>query len=370
MYQVRMKAYEGNDNYIFVSYAHRNADFVLPIVDNLYDLGYRVWFDEGIEASAEWPEYIEEHLSRAAVVVAFVTKDFVKSPNCRKEITYALNQSIPLICVMPEEVDLGKGLSLQLADQQQINLSSMKPEAFYQKIAEAEAVRSCRWKAEDGTVVKKHKSMRGMKLKNNTKKSMKLAGIFIVSIVAVFTVLILIDVLFPNLLEEEETAAQQAELWPREENHIWEEDASEASYCIGCGVQTGKLSGEQKELIGNWSENQISLGFSYASYFVPDGTVHNCNKLTLNLSISEVEGDPFCEWTIYMRDENGNWSRTAFFDMTEEMEKQAVDIPVTFDEPVTFTGILIGCNDDSADYTLATSAIFKDVEIIEQDTER
>ena len=42
MYQVRMKAYEGNDNYIFVSYAHRNADFVLPIVDNLYDLGYRV----------------------------------------------------------------------------------------------------------------------------------------------------------------------------------------------------------------------------------------------------------------------------------------------------------------------------------------
>ena len=70
MYVTRMKAYEGDEDYIFVSYAHKDADFVLPIIDNLHELGYRVWFDEGIEASAEWPEYIEDHMNRCSAVLA------------------------------------------------------------------------------------------------------------------------------------------------------------------------------------------------------------------------------------------------------------------------------------------------------------
>ena len=70
MYHVRMRPYEGDEDYIFVSYAHKDSDFVLPIIDNLHDLGYRLWFDEGIEASAEWPEYIEKLLPEETVKVA------------------------------------------------------------------------------------------------------------------------------------------------------------------------------------------------------------------------------------------------------------------------------------------------------------
>ena len=37
MYHVRMKPYEGDEDYIFVSYAHKDSDFVLPIIDNLHE---------------------------------------------------------------------------------------------------------------------------------------------------------------------------------------------------------------------------------------------------------------------------------------------------------------------------------------------
>ena len=85
MYHVRMKPYEGEDDYIFVSYAHKDSDFVLPIIDNLHDLGYRLWFDEGIEASAEWPEYIEKHMSDAAAVLAFGIAELPQGDNILPE---------------------------------------------------------------------------------------------------------------------------------------------------------------------------------------------------------------------------------------------------------------------------------------------
>ena len=34
-------AYQGNDPYIFISYAHRDSERVLPIVDRLLNEGFR-----------------------------------------------------------------------------------------------------------------------------------------------------------------------------------------------------------------------------------------------------------------------------------------------------------------------------------------
>ncbi len=43
------RPYEGNEKYIFVSYAHVDGDIVYPIIERLHDAGFRIWFDEGIE---------------------------------------------------------------------------------------------------------------------------------------------------------------------------------------------------------------------------------------------------------------------------------------------------------------------------------
>ena len=57
-----LRAYEGREPYIFISYAHKDMAKVLPIIEGLAEKGFRIWYDAGIEAGTEWPEYIAEHL--------------------------------------------------------------------------------------------------------------------------------------------------------------------------------------------------------------------------------------------------------------------------------------------------------------------
>lgn len=44
--------YEGNEKYIFISYAHKDSGSVLPILQAMADGGYRLWYDQGMEAES------------------------------------------------------------------------------------------------------------------------------------------------------------------------------------------------------------------------------------------------------------------------------------------------------------------------------
>ena len=141
----RPPLYEGSDNYIFVSYAHKDRDRVFEILSVLEQKGYRFWYDEGITPGAEWPEYIAEHLSRAYVVIAFITETSANSDNCRREITYALSKRKRFVSVILEATDISAGLELQLSAQQSViryNYSSY--EKFIQKLLSCPDLKPCR----------------------------------------------------------------------------------------------------------------------------------------------------------------------------------------------------------------------------------
>ena len=55
-------AYEGTEPYIFISYSHKDSNVVFPAIRALQEAGYPVWYDAGIQAGSEWPEYIASHL--------------------------------------------------------------------------------------------------------------------------------------------------------------------------------------------------------------------------------------------------------------------------------------------------------------------
>ena len=86
-----MSPYQGNENYIFVSYAHKDQDIVVPIIEALSENGFRVWYDLGIEAGTEWPAFIQERLKSSKVVLAFISPSSIASKNCRKETTIHRN---------------------------------------------------------------------------------------------------------------------------------------------------------------------------------------------------------------------------------------------------------------------------------------
>ena len=92
----RIPAYEGKEPYIFVSYAHRDGDIVLPIIDSLYNNKYRVWYDEGIAPGSEWPHNIAAHIEKADSVIVFTSENSLASINCENEVVRAkeLNKNI------------------------------------------------------------------------------------------------------------------------------------------------------------------------------------------------------------------------------------------------------------------------------------
>lgn len=137
------KPYEGSEPYIFISYAHADADAVLEIVGDMHDRGYRIWYDEGIDAGSEWTECIASHLYGAHLVLAFVSPAYLASDNCRKELHYALTKKKKTISIFLEETQLSPGMELQLGNIFALMKYTYPSEAyFYDKLYTAPLLRS------------------------------------------------------------------------------------------------------------------------------------------------------------------------------------------------------------------------------------
>ena len=131
------KPYEGSEPYIFISYAHADDDRVLPVVEDLYRRGYKVWYDEGIEVGSEWQECIAAHLMQAKLVIAFISNAYIKSDNCRREMHYALTKKIKTINVFLEETELSPGMEMQIGNIFALmKYTFPSEEYFYEKLYE------------------------------------------------------------------------------------------------------------------------------------------------------------------------------------------------------------------------------------------
>lgn len=140
-----MKIYEGSENYVFISYSHKNASQVLQVAEQLYARGYRIWYDDGITPGSEWPEIIARHLVNCTAVLAFITPEAVVSDNCRREITFALARKKPFISIFLNETELPLGLELQLSAHQNVKRSNFHTdEAFINRICQSEFLSSCK----------------------------------------------------------------------------------------------------------------------------------------------------------------------------------------------------------------------------------
>lgn len=138
--------YEGSEPFIFVSYSHKDSTRVLPLIKGLRERGFRLWYDEGIEAGTEWPAYIEEHLEKCACVLVFLSDNSIDSVNCRNEINVAAE--LPremLVAQLDENVTYKHGMRLQLSSRQKIFCSRHKnSESLLSELAKAKILEPCR----------------------------------------------------------------------------------------------------------------------------------------------------------------------------------------------------------------------------------
>lgn len=144
MLRCSLKPYEGTERYIFISYAHRDNALVYPIIEELARKGYRIWYDEGIDPGSEWPETIAEHLGNCEVCLAFLSKNYLNSQNCRREVNFALSKKKFFITVVLEPVEMSPGMEMQLSTTQFVSKYTFPDEqSFYEKLCAAKYLNAC-----------------------------------------------------------------------------------------------------------------------------------------------------------------------------------------------------------------------------------
>lgn len=109
-----------NNPYVFISYAHLDSHTVLPCVDAMKRSGIDLWFDEGIEAGSEWPEFIAEKVMNCTKFVLFVSNAYLNSQNCKRELNFAISRKKDILSIYLEDVNLSPGMEMQLGTYQAI----------------------------------------------------------------------------------------------------------------------------------------------------------------------------------------------------------------------------------------------------------
>jgi DNA-binding winged helix-turn-helix (wHTH) protein/TolB-like protein/tetratricopeptide (TPR) repeat protein len=131
------QAYEGDEPYVFVCYAHEDKALVYPDITRLKDARLNIWYDEGISPGSEWSDTLARHIEGCAVFLYYVTPRSVVSEHCRREANFALQQTCGMLAVHLEPTDLPSGLKLTLSNRQAI-LKYDEPAAAYEaKLAAA-----------------------------------------------------------------------------------------------------------------------------------------------------------------------------------------------------------------------------------------
>ena len=109
------KPYQGKEKFIFISYSHRDTAKVFPIIFNLMENGYRVWYDQGIDPGTEWDENIATHIDTCGYFIAFMSSNYLGSNNCKDELNYARELDKPRLLVYLEDVELPVGMQMRLS---------------------------------------------------------------------------------------------------------------------------------------------------------------------------------------------------------------------------------------------------------------
>ncbi len=131
--------------YIFISYNHKDAAEVLPLISRLQQDGYSVWYDRGIETGKEWAKVIADHIDCCAFVIAFMSGNYLQSENCLDELDLFREKNKPRALAYLERVEEPTYIMLRHGRFQKVFRDDyLTPDAFLGKLCTAPEIRKCK----------------------------------------------------------------------------------------------------------------------------------------------------------------------------------------------------------------------------------
>jgi hypothetical protein len=100
-------------DYVFISYAREDHDFVLKLATELKDRGISVWLDQwDIPAGADWDQNIDSALRDCAHFLIILSPAAVASKQVRGELQTALDDNKPIVPVLRRACQIPRVLRL------------------------------------------------------------------------------------------------------------------------------------------------------------------------------------------------------------------------------------------------------------------
>lgn len=113
-----LKDYESCKNikepFIFISYAHADAERVKPYFEILEKNNFRYWYDEGLPSGEDFSENIGRNIKCAVQFIVFLSENAQNSKHVRNELHIADKYDKNILVVYIEDFDLDDGLELTI----------------------------------------------------------------------------------------------------------------------------------------------------------------------------------------------------------------------------------------------------------------
>ena len=112
--------YEGQEPYIFISYAHKDQDKMNAVKEFLRRRHIRFWYDSGLHSGDDWNMVIARHLEKAAVCLLLLSRNSANSMYVKNELNFALNHRVPIHSLMLEVFDIPIDIEMMIGRIQNI----------------------------------------------------------------------------------------------------------------------------------------------------------------------------------------------------------------------------------------------------------
>ncbi len=94
--------------YIFISYSHKDSERIFEIIKDLYEEGWKMWYDKGLTIGHSYDKEIEKHVAGSSVFLLFVTNNSQNSKYIgMNEVPWGVSYGKPFIkCILDEGTDV------------------------------------------------------------------------------------------------------------------------------------------------------------------------------------------------------------------------------------------------------------------------
>lgn len=117
--------YQGNENYVFFSYAHKDKAIAKDLLAFLQFHGIRLWYDAGIEPGDNWMNVIADKLAKSSVMILLSGENATHSIHVQTEVRNAQNRNKPIIKINLDDSQFDMGIEMYLCPFHQIHYNEI-----------------------------------------------------------------------------------------------------------------------------------------------------------------------------------------------------------------------------------------------------